>query len=130
MNNLRYILVFLFLAIPGILLADDLSAIAFLIIFWPLDIVLCLMFIAMLVYCTRAISRRSAGKKQVIIGLILLTFSVAAGVLFPWLVSMNGAAQRHPGMMHVTVAPVIALAVLTAAASLIMAVKARGKVRD
>ena len=128
MVRLKYILAFLFP--PSLLLANDMSGIAFLILFWPMEIVLCMLFIAMLVYCVRALVRRSTGKKHIIIGLILFAFSVAAGVLFPWLVSMNGAAQRHPGMMHVTAGPVIALAVLTAVASLAVVVRARGKARD
>lgn len=125
MVRLRYIPVFLFP--PSLLLANDMSGIAFLIFFWPLEIVLCLMFIAMLAYCARALPRVNAGKKHVVIGMLFLAFSVAAGVLFPWLVSMNGAAQTHPGIVTVTVGPVIALSVLTAVASLVLVVRARGR---
>jgi len=113
----------IFLCIPDILLADDLSVLAFPLIFWPMELVFCLLFVVVSIYCIRTIAGKRFGKRPLIAGMIIFAMSAATGILFPVLVSMNGAAHRVTGMVRITVIPVILLAVLAAVMSLIVAVR-------
>lgn len=116
-----------FLGIPEILLADDLSVLAFPLIFWPMELALCLLFVVVSIYCIRTIAGKRFGKRPLIAGMIIFAISAATGVFFPMLVSMNGAAHRFPGMVRITVIPVVLLAVLAAVMSLIVVVRSLRK---
>jgi hypothetical protein len=114
--------------LPGVLYADNLGVLAFPLLFWPAELVLCIVFIAFNVYLVRRISRGECGRTQMLAGILMAALAVVAASLFPGLVMSNVLAARSREIVLVTVVPVILLAAICVCAACAVIVKAiRGR---
>lgn len=122
MRRISIPVLLLMLAIPHWLLADDLGILAFPFLFWPLELILSIILIVFSAYSGLSLKGGQHGKSSLIAGVVILFFSTLFGSLFPWLVSLNVSGQRHPGIIPITIMPVIALSAVSVILSLLLVV--------